>query len=78
MWSLWAWETITASSAGVERELAVGAVGIDPIRVKQPAVEQKSCRANLQEMGAARDLPGRAVERDSQPSYLPTIDRKRC
>ena len=76
MWSLWACETITASSvAGVERELAVGAVGIDPIRVKQPAVEQDPLGTDLQQMGAARDLPGRAVERDSQPSYLPTIDR---
>ena len=26
--------------SGVERKLAVGAVGIHPIRVKQPAVEQ--------------------------------------
>ena len=61
--------------AGVERELAVGAVGIDPIGVKQPAVEQNPPGADLQQMSAARDLPGRAVERDSQPSYLPTIDR---
>ena len=62
--------------AGVERELTIRAVGIDPIGVKQPAVEQKSRRANLQKMGTARDLPGRAMERDSQPSHLPTIDGK--
>ena len=28
--------------------------------------------ADLQEVGAARDLPSRAVERDSQPSILRT------
>ena len=27
-------------------------------------------RTDLQQMGAARDLPGRAVERDSQPTIL--------
>ena len=75
MWSLWACETITASSArGSKRELAVGAVGIDSIGIKQPAVEQDPRGIDLQQMSAARDLPGRAMERDSQPSYLPTID----
>ena len=59
---------------GVERELAVGAVGINPIGIKQPAVEQDPPGIDLQQMGAARDLSGRAMERDSQPKYLPTID----
>ena len=77
MWSLWACETITASSArGSNENWRFGLFGIDPIGVKQPAVEQDARRADLQQMGAARDLPGRAVERDSQPSHLPTIDRK--
>ena len=31
---------------------------LDPIGVKQPAVEQNPRRANLQQMGAAGDLPG--------------------
>ena len=57
--------------AGVELELTVRPVGIDSIRVKQPTIEQNPRRANLQKMGTARDLPGRAVERDSQPSCLP-------
>jgi hypothetical protein len=62
-------------SARVERELAVWAVGIHPLGIKQPAVEQKPLGADLYQMSAARDLAGRAVERDSQPKYLPTIDR---
>ena len=37
--------------AGVERELAVGAVGIDPIGIKQPAVEQDPPGVDLQADG---------------------------
>ena len=36
---------------GVEREVTVGAVRIESVRVKQPAVEQQTCRSNLQQMG---------------------------
>ena len=61
--------------AWVERELAVGAVGINSVRIEQPAVKQDSPGIDLQQMSAARDFLGRAVERDSQPNYLPTIDR---
>ena len=61
--------------AGVKLEPTVRPVGIDAIRVKQPTIEQNPPRIDLQKMGTARDLPGRAVERDSQPGYLPTIDR---
>ena len=61
--------------AGVKRELAVGAVGIDSVGIEQPAVEQDPLGIDLQQMSAARDRSGRAVERDSQPNYLPTIDR---
>ena len=60
--------------AGVERELAVGAVGINPVGIKQPTVEQDPLGIDLQQVSAARDRPGRAMERDSQPNYLPTID----
>ena len=61
--------------ARVERELAVGAVGIDPVGIEQPAIKQDPPGIDLQQMGAARDFLGRAVKRDSQPNYLPTIDR---
>ena len=57
--------------ARLEREPAVGAVGVDPVGVKQPAVEQDPVAADLQQVGAARDLAGRAVERDSQTIVLP-------
>ena len=62
--------------AGVERELAVGALGIDSFRIKQPAIEQDPLGTDLQQVGAARDLSGRAVKRDSQPSSLPTISAR--
>ena len=76
MWSLWACETITASSArGSNENWRFGLFGIDPIGIEQPAIEQDALGTDLQEMGAARDLPGRAVERDSQPSTLPTNPR---
>ena len=74
MWSLCACETMTASSAGVKRELTVGAVGIDSVGIEQPAVEQDPPGIDLQQVSAARDRSGRAVERDSQPNNLPTID----
>ncbi len=61
--------------AGIERQLAVGALGMDAFRIKQPAIEQDPRRADLQKVGAARDLPGRTVKRDSQPSSLPAIKR---
>ena len=54
--------------ARVERELAVGAVGINPIGIKQPTVEQDPLGIDLQQVSAARDLAGRAMERDSQPT----------
>ena len=52
----------------VERELAVGAVRVDAIGIEQTAVKQQAIGTNLQKMGASGDLPGRAVERDSQPT----------
>ena len=54
--------------SGVERKLAIWAVGVDPIGIEQAAIEQKAVGANLQKMGAAGNLPGRAMERDSQPT----------
>ena len=78
MWSLWACETITASSSrGSNVKLAVRALGIDPVGVEQPAIEQDSLRTDLQQVGAARDLPGRAMERDSQPTSSRDLERDR-
>ena len=54
--------------AGVERELAVGAAGVDPLGIEEAAIEQQPVRADLQQMGATGDLPGRSMERDSQPT----------
>ena len=61
--------------ARVERELAVRAVGINSVRIKKPAVKQDPLGIDLQQVSASRDRPGRAMERDSQPNYLPTIDQ---
>ena len=44
--------------AGVERELAVGAVGINSVGIEQSAVEQDPLGIDLQQMSAARDLIG--------------------
>ena len=69
MWSLWACETITASSArGSNESWRLGLLGVDPLGVEEAAVEQDPVGTDLQQMGAAGDLPGRAVERDSQPT----------
>ena len=57
--------------AGVERELTIGAVGIGPIGVKEPVVEQDPVSVDLQQVGRARHLPGRAMERDTQTTILP-------
>ena len=54
--------------SGVERELAVGAVGVDSVGIEQAAIEQETVGTDLQKMGAAGNLPGGAVERDSQPT----------
>ena len=56
--------------AWVEREIAIGAQWVDPIGVEQSAIEQNLVRADFQEVGAARDLPCGAMERNSQPSIL--------
>ena len=74
MWSLWACETITASrSRGSNVNWRFGLFGVDPIGVEQPAVEQEPVPADLQQVGAARHLPGRAMERDAQPIILPPV-----
>ena len=72
MWSLWACETITASrSRGSNVNWRFGLSGSIRFGVEQPAIEQDPVRSDLQQVGAARDLPGRAVERDSQTTILP-------
>ncbi len=58
--------------AGVERETAIRAQGVHAIRIEKPTVEQDFMLADLQEVGAARDLPRGAVERDSQTTILPS------
>ena len=61
----------------VEGELAVKAVGVDALGVEQTAVKQQAIGPNLQKVSAARDLPGRTMKRDSQPTpSRPADDRE--
>ena len=60
--------------AGVEGEVAVGALGAHAIGVEQAAVEQDSVRADLQQVCAAGDLPGGPMKRDAQAIVLPPRD----
>ena len=77
MWSLWACETTTASSErGSKGNWRLGLLGSTRSESNNP----QSSKIRLESISnkcAARDLPSRAMERDSQPSYLPTIDRAR-
>ena len=59
--------------AGVERELAVRAVRVHPVGVEQAAIEQDPRPADLHQVGAARHLLRRAMERDAQPIILPPV-----
>lgn len=59
-------------ASGVKREASVRAVRVDPVRVKEATIEQNFVGANFQKVGAARDLPRRTVERDTQPTVLPS------
>src|SRR3954453_21829755 len=54
--------------SGIKRELAIWAVGVDSLGIEKTAIEQKGVGTNFQKMGAAGNLPGGAVERDSQPT----------
>ena len=76
MWSLWACETITASSSrGSNANWRLGLLGSIRSESNNPQSSKIRLEPISSKMGAARDLTGRAVERDSQPSSLPTIDR---
>ena len=51
--------------AGLEGEAAVGAVRVEAVRIKQPAVQQDSAVFDLQQMGASRDLTGGPMKRNA-------------
>ena len=75
MWSLWACETMTASSArGSNGNWRLGLLGSIRSESNNPQSSKIRLESISNKMSAARDRPGRAMERDSQPNYLPTID----
>jgi hypothetical protein len=56
--------------AGVKREVPIGAVRVQPIRVEEAAVEQYSLIADFEQMSAAGHLPSGSMKRDAQPIAL--------